>query len=297
MTHTTPEELESAAPDDLRGRPASPGDRAVLVLRLAGPLQSWGAQGAFNVRETKPEPTKSGVTGLLAAALGLPRGAALDELLALRMGVRADVPGTLLRDYHVVSDFRGRPLPQAGVSAKGVQRPTSPAKYTHVTTRYYLQDALFVAALEGPRDLLDRLDGAVRAPHFPLALGRRSCPPTQPLVLGVEEGDLEGVLHALPWQASQRARTGYAYKLGRRRGLDGPFHPATLACSVTLEHADGDDVLRDVPLSFDPHDRAFAGRRVRREWLRIPTGFADPDGPTEYETDENGHDPFELLGR
>lgn len=274
-----------------------PGDRAVLVLRLAAPLQSWGAQGAFNVRDTRPEPTKSGVTGLLAAALGLPREAPLDELLTLRMGVRADVPGALLRDYHVASDFRGKPLPQSGVSAKGVQRPTAPAKYTHVTSRYYLQDALFVAALEGPRDLLVPLDEAVRAPHFPLALGRRSCPPTQPLALGVEEGNLEGVLHELPWQASERAKESYANKLGHRRGLDGPFRPATVPCSVTLEDDEGDDVLKDVPLSFDPHDRAFLGRRVRHEWLRIPTGFPDPDAATEIEAGDDLHDPFELLGR
>ncbi|QKW06327.1 type I-E CRISPR-associated protein Cas5/CasD [Streptomyces sp. NA04227] len=274
-----------------------PGDRAVLVLRLAGPLQSWGAQGAFNVRETKSEPTKSGVLGLLAAALGLPREAPLDELLALRMGVRTDVPGTLLRDYHVASDFRGRPLPQAGVTAKGVQRPTSPAKVTHVTSRYYLQDALFVAALEGPRDLLERLDEAVRAPHYPLALGRRSCPPAQPLLLGIEEGDLEGVLRGLVWQASERAKQSYAHKLGRRRGLDGPFRTGTLPCAATFEDAEGDDVLRDVPLSFDLHERAFLSRRVRHEWLRIPTGFAEFDAATENDADENVHDPFDLLGR
>ncbi|RSO50660.1 type I-E CRISPR-associated protein Cas5/CasD [Streptomyces sp. WAC 06725] len=281
---------------DEPGRTA-PDDRSVLVLRLAGPLQSWGAQGAFNVRDTRPEPTKSGVTGLLAAALGLPRGAPLDELTALRMGVRADVPGTLLRDYHVVSDFRGTPLPQAGVSAKGTQRSTAPAKYTHVTSRYYLQDALFVVALEGRPELLHRLVAAVRAPRFFLALGRRSCPPTQPIVLGIESGRLESVLRDLPWQASDRAKSSYAYKLGRRRGLDGPFRPATVPCSVTLDHADGDDVLQDVPLSFDPHDRAFVGRRVRQEWLRIPTGFSHPDAATEIEAGEDIHDPFELLGR
>ena len=123
----------------------------VLVLRLAGPLQSWGSRSAFNRRETSPEPTKSGVVGLLAAAAGRPREHPLDDLLPLRLGVRVDQPGTLLRDYHTVSDYRDRPLLQAGVNAKGVQKPTSPVKETHVTTRYYLQDALFVAAVAGPK--------------------------------------------------------------------------------------------------------------------------------------------------
>src|SRR5437016_3301790 len=96
--------------------------QTVLVLRLAGALQSWGDRSSFNRRDTRPEPTKSGVIGLLAAAAGRPREQPLGDLLDLQLGVRVDQPGTLLRDYHTVSDYRGRPLPQAGVSAKGIQK-------------------------------------------------------------------------------------------------------------------------------------------------------------------------------
>lgn len=46
---------------------------ATLLLRLAAPLQSWGADSKFETRKTNREPTKSGVIGLLAAALGLRR--------------------------------------------------------------------------------------------------------------------------------------------------------------------------------------------------------------------------------
>ncbi|CAM5729897.1 hypothetical protein SANTM175S_01872 [Streptomyces antimycoticus] len=80
--------------------------QAVLLLRLAGPLQAWGSRSAFNRRETNAEPTKSGVIGLLAAAAGRAREEPLDELLPLRLGIRVDQPGTLLRDYHTVSDYR-----------------------------------------------------------------------------------------------------------------------------------------------------------------------------------------------
>ncbi|GAA0414995.1 type I-E CRISPR-associated protein Cas5/CasD [Streptomyces luteireticuli] len=270
----------------------------VLLLRLAGPLQSWGSRSAFNRRETGAEPTKSGVLGLLAAAAGRSREDSLDDLLGLRLGVRVDQPGTLLRDYHTVSDYRGRPLPQSGVSAKGIQKPTSPAKYTHVTTRYYLQDAVFVAAVEGADDLLAALDGAVCAPAFPLALGRRSCPPMQPLSLGLREGDLETVLREEPWQVSDRARERYAARLGRERGLGGAFRPVRIDRSVTLEDAEGDDVVHDAPVSFDPYARSFTSRRVRHCWLSIPTGFPQPDDATT-EPDSapaTGHDPFALLG-
>ncbi len=43
---------------------------ATLLLRLAAPLQAWGADSKFETRKTNREPTKSGVIGLLAAALG-----------------------------------------------------------------------------------------------------------------------------------------------------------------------------------------------------------------------------------
>ncbi|MGW5331236.1 type I-E CRISPR-associated protein Cas5/CasD [Streptomyces bauhiniae] len=269
---------------------------AVLLLRLAGPLQSWGVRSSFNRRDTGGEPTKSGVIGLLAAAAGLAREEPLGRLPLLRLGVRVDQPGTLLRDYHTVSDFRGRPLPQAGVSAKGIQKPTSPAKNTHVTTRFYLQDAVFVAAVEGPEDLLRTLDTAVRNPAFPLALGRRSCPPTQPVSLGVRETDLETALRTEPWQSSSFARERYAARLGRERGLDGPFHPAVIDCSATLEDSAGDDVLEDNPVSFDPRARVFTSRRVRHAWLSIPTGYDSTDDTPDGRALGTGHDPFALLG-
>ncbi|EDY51269.1 crispr-associated protein, partial [Streptomyces clavuligerus] len=197
-----PQSAGAAAGAGAGGADAAAAAGAVLLLRLAGPLQSWGSASAFNSRQTGAEPTKSGVIGLLAAADGRARGACIEDLRALRLGVRVDRSGTLLRDYHTASDHRGRPLAQAGVGAKGTQRPTSPAKYTQVTTRYYLQDAVFLAALAGPRALLDRLDRAVRAPAFPLALGRRSCVPSLPLALGVHPGSLGEVLSTHPWAVS-----------------------------------------------------------------------------------------------
>jgi CRISPR system Cascade subunit CasD len=277
--------------------PGTAGDEAVLVLRLAGPLQSWGLRSSFNRRETNAEPTKSGVLGLLAAAAGLSREDPLDELIPLRLGVRVDQPGTLLRDYHTVSDYRGRPLLQSGVNAKGVQRPTSPVKHTHVTVRYYLQDAVFVAGVAGPRDLVETLDHAVRAPAFPLALGRRSCPPTQPVSLGVHEGDLTAVLEAQPWQASRAARDRYV-----RRGRGGrtgtrQAPPAGIDLSATVEDPAGNDVLHDVPVSFDPRARAFTDRRVRHCWMHVPTGFPQSGEAGPGTLDDGGaHDPFALLG-
>lgn len=66
---------------------------AVLLLRLAAPLQAWGSSSKFIVRSTEREPTKSGVIGMIAAALGIQRNddpQKLVPLTTLRFGVRAD---------------------------------------------------------------------------------------------------------------------------------------------------------------------------------------------------------------
>ena len=49
---------------------------STLLLRLAGPLQAWGNDSKFETRRTGREPSKSGVIGLLAAALGKKKGCA-----------------------------------------------------------------------------------------------------------------------------------------------------------------------------------------------------------------------------
>ncbi|MFF3071124.1 type I-E CRISPR-associated protein Cas5/CasD [Kitasatospora sp. NPDC057904] len=267
-------------------------DQAVLVLRLAGPLQSWGEHSAFNRRDTPPQPTKSGVVGLLAAAAGYPREKDITNLVRLRLGVRIDQPGTLIRDYHTVSDYRGRPLPQAGVNAKGLQKPTSPAKDTHVTHRYYLQDAVFVAAVQGPVALVTTLAEAVRHPAFPLALGRRSCVPTQPIALGtVRDGTLEDVLAQEPWQAGEAAKN--AYRRQAQRGPE-PSSPHLIDLAATFDDPLGDGTLQDVPLSFAPRERGFTTRRIRHAWLSVPTGL--PSSATTADDARPTHDPFALLG-
>ncbi len=250
-----------------------------LVLRLAGPLQSWGIASQFNRRETARQPTKSGIIGLLAAADGRRRGDPIEDLVALSLGVRVDRPGSLLRDYHTASDYRRLPLPSASVQKSGKQKLTSPAKNTAVTQRFYLADAVFVAAVSGPEALLMSLAEAVLHPGFPLALGRRSCPPAQPLLLCFEQqrlwpGGPIDALAAVPWQGRE---------VGRDKG------PAEVVLPVTVDDHQGDDVAVDVPVSFDQYSRGMAQRRVRSDWVTLPSRYPTVD-------DSATHDPFRLLG-
>lgn len=255
-------------------------DRRTLILRLAGPLQSWGSSSQFNTRDTDDRPTKSGVIGLLAAAQGRRRGEDLIDLAGLQFGVRADQPGTRLRDYHTVRTIDGRNLLSTKVNAKGWQIPAG-GKPSHVTQRYYVQDAVFVAFVEGPTNLVEDLAWAVQHPRFPLALGRRSCVPASPLVVPGNQGDvwtgeLAVLIRSVPWQAGVMVR-------------ENPRLGSTVSLAATVEDVAGLDSVGDVPVSFAHRDRRFGTRQVRHEWVRIPTGRTES-------ADSNRHDPFEILG-
>ncbi|MER5841131.1 type I-E CRISPR-associated protein Cas5/CasD [Streptomyces prasinus] len=236
---------------------------SVLALRLAGPLQSWGASSRFTRRTTESAPTKSGVIGLLAAAAGIERGddTALAPLAALRFGVRIDQPGTRIRDFHTAHH---------GVT--GASMPLS--------ERYYLADAVFVAAVEGDHTLLTGLDEALRSPVYPPYLGRRSCPPAGPVDLGLhEDADLEDVLRNVPWQASAWYR---------RRHRTVPRTLTVLRETTAGEPAVTADVLRDQPVSFDAAHRRHAPRTALT--VPVPTPVpAGGGGPRD------AHDPFAAL--
>ncbi len=164
-----------------------------LFLRLEGPLQSWGERARWSVRDTAPEPTKSGVIGLLGCALGINDDANLRELSEnLRMGVRCDQPGIRLIDYHTVGGGYGKPTL---LTAEGKLKLSSGGPHTEQTWRSYLCDAAFLVALQGAPDLIVRLAKAVQSPHWPFYLGRKSCIPTCPPFVKVGEfADLESAL-------------------------------------------------------------------------------------------------------
>lgn len=151
-----------------------------LFLRLEGPLQSWGERARWSERDTAPEPTKSGVVGLLACALGIRDDDAIVKLgQSLAMGCRCDRPGTRLRDYHTVV---------SGVlTAEGkIKRNAATGRIeTVVSIRHYLCDASFTVALQADDTaLIGRLAQAVQTPVWPLYLGRKSCPPALPVYAG-----------------------------------------------------------------------------------------------------------------
>ncbi|MBO4208859.1 type I-E CRISPR-associated protein Cas5/CasD [Micromonospora echinofusca] len=231
---------------------------SVLLLRLAGPLQSWGSSSRFTRRGTEIAPTKSGVIGLLAAARGARRTEPLTDLLGLQFGVRLDQPGQILRDFQTARSLDGR----------------QPAKLTY---RFYLSDAVFLAAVSGEPELLHGLADALHRPRFPLYLGRRSCPPAGPISLGVHEQTLDGALTDWPWLAAEwyRRRAARTIRLEIIRDAH-PGEPAT-------------ETVPDEPISFDPAHRQHTWRSVLRRHVDVTNDLAERAAVIE-------HDPLSLLG-
>ncbi len=207
---------------------------ATLLMRLQGPMQSWGTTSRFDERDTQLEPSKSGVLGLVCAALGRDRSEPLEDLASLRMGVRVDREGIPLRDYQTATGV---------LVASGKADP----RRTVVSPRHYLADAVFLVGLEG-RDqaLLERIQQALRAPFWPLCLGRKSFVPGSPVWLpeGLSSLALEQALQAWPRlaeaQPGDRGKPLRCLIEDERSGvvrLDQPIAPLPNAVSAHASYA------------------------------------------------------------
>ena len=244
---------------------------STLLLRLAAPMQSWGSDSKFERRTTQREPTKSGVIGMLAAALGRGRDEDLSDLSALKFGVRIDQPGQILKDFHTV--WR----PDSAKETYFDNRYKGP----YVTNRYYLVDAVFVIGLSGDVGFLKELCDAVRAPVYPLFLGRRSCPPDANIVLGIRDTSLENALYEEPWQAGL-----WYQKREIRRNKN-------LRLTMVTDSADvGANRRRDLPISFNQKHRKHAYRYIDDKPLAVPASNICRAFIAESATE---HDPFNEV--
>lgn len=220
-----------------------------LLLRLVGPMQSWGTNSRFDQRDTGKEPSKSGVIGLLAAAIGIDREnwTDLEPLTRLTMGVRHDRSGVPKRDYQTAG---------CATTDKIIKADGTPAKDGVVSQRFYLADAVFLVGLESEdSSLLARIYAALRDPVWALALGRKSYVPSESIWIqdGLQDSPLRKVLEQWQWIASSRK-------------WEAP--PKELL--VSFESSDGSGVLKmDQPLSSFA-ERRFGARFVSSEWIPFP---------------------------
>jgi len=223
---------------------------AYLALLLDGPMQSWGFASRFQRRTTGMHPTKSGVIGLICAAMGLAKGSAeekdaLPELARLTMtsiairhhaGQVSSVPESLpvrrLEDYHTVLAAR---------RASG-----KPNKGAVVTRRQYLLDACFGVVLGGNRALVEHVALGLQNPRWGVWFGRKCCIPAAPIYRGL-----------------------FATQTDAMRELigDTPLEALTVISEVD-RFDEGTDSVPDRPVSFGDgrssglEKRRFAIRRI-----------------------------------
>jgi CRISPR system CASCADE complex protein casD len=195
-------------------------------------MQSWGTQSRYRRRDSGHEPSKSGVIGLIAAALGRARTEPVDDLAQLTFAVRVDAPGTLLRDYQTAKDWA-----------------TDPHGTASLSIRYYLSDAVFVAAVEGGQEELKNIESALKKPVYPLYLGRRSCPAGYDLVLGIREESAEEALRNEEWHVPEYRRAEFP-------------DPMRLRILRDAKPGEQGDLVQDVPVSFSQEHRQYAVRAV-----------------------------------
>ncbi len=207
---------------------------ATILLQCVAPLQSWGTQSEYIVRDTGREPSKSGVIGLLCAAMGIPRSdnETLAQLGKLKMGVRVDREGRILRDYHTIFEQKV------------------------VSYRYYLSDAMFLIGLQGELDWLQKIQSALKHPCWHLFLGRKSCVPSRPPYLsqGLSEKPLLQALTEYPW-------------LGQNRREYESLESMRL---VYEDNEKGNKFHRDHPVSFARNQRHFHPRRTATDFIPRP---------------------------
>lgn len=158
--------------------------RDYLIFRLYGPMAAWGDIAVGEYRPSFAHPSKSAITGLLAAALGIRRDEeARQKKLAetCSFAVRVDAMGTLLRDYHTT---------QVPSAKRGVTHYTRRSELavddlnTILSSRDYRCDSAYTVVVEirdGAPYTAKELANALMKPAFTLYLGRKSCPLALPL--------------------------------------------------------------------------------------------------------------------
>lgn len=222
---------------------------ACLALLLDGPMQSWGHASRFERRTTALHPTRSGVIGLIAAAVGIDKHTA-DETAQLSRFTSLNVTTLTLprrnrraqellmqrlEDYHTVTGIR---------RASGKEDEDA----TVQTYRHYLLDARFGVLLEGPSALLDSIAAALRNPKWGVWLGRKCCLPASPLLVAPPGS------RAAVW-ASMLQRAGYSGTETEEQ------FDRILEVAATDS---GADMIEDTPIAFG----APIGERHAPRWIR-----------------------------
>ncbi|WP_428697124.1 type I-E CRISPR-associated protein Cas5/CasD [Stappia sp.] len=229
-----------------------------LVVTLAGPMASFGEEAGNAQRSTADRPSRSALTGLAGAALGILRDDAEGQrrlARAFRVATWTLQAGTLLSDFHTYQSLPG-PAGRPATRAEALKRRSDLA--TSITRREYRSDVLYLAGFRstgaGAPGLAD-LQEAFRQPVFTLCLGRRSCPLSRPLS--------PRTIHAETATDAFRAYVDEDASLLRRGRAAG-----TLAGETMADLGESNEAARAHMRRDEPGDRRTWQFSSRREFVR-----------------------------
>ena len=260
-----------------------------VVMTLAAPLQAWGGPAVSSAhRPTDSVPSLSGVTGLIANALGHSRIHRLDDLAAAQMHIRSDRPGRRIRDFHTVgtgattcnrcghakrasakkcgscggTDWHTDGVPKAESLDDKNRSKGKLVQSTDAVAgdRWYLSDAAFTVVWTPAPDGLPAaaVAEALCRPARPLYLGRRSCPPGYPVLLGVTHLPPDDVLTTVPLMRDPPESDhpgGYFADVVNAAEAAGSS-PLLVSVQHQIDSPQpGASARNDVPVTFDPASR------------------------------------------
>ena len=232
-----------------------------LLLWFEAPLQAWGFDSRLLRRDTLAFPTRSGVMGLICAALGF--GGEQREFLAdffpLRQTVLSFVRQTdngqpskrlpRLGDYQSIgggyNDHDAWMTLMIPKKVDGKKSASPHDVFTKITYRFYLQDAFFAVILEVPSERANEIDDALLSPVWDLYLGRKNCVPTDFIYRGTF--------------ATQEDAEKRAYEISTEKKLLEDFR--VLDGVDDLDECDEVMTLNDIPVRFGMNKR-YRDRRV-----------------------------------
>lgn len=223
-----------------------------ILLKLKGPMQSWGTSSHFETRNTDYYPSKSALIGIIAASFGYRRDQEqkIKELNELDFALRVDQPGMLLRDYHIANKY---------------DKETGKLESVYVTNRYYMEDAVFVVAISHADDeRMEKIYEALKHPYFSPFMGRRSCPVPLDFIIKMTEEDAITALEKLEWQAAEWYKDWYKKKHADYRAdiyADKALIPQGIAT-----------MRKDYVISFSQKERKFGPRFEVRKSINLIDG-------------------------
>lgn len=231
-----------------------------ILLKFAGPLQSWGTRSHFETRHTDLYPSKSAVIGIIAASMGYRRDddVNIQALNDFDFAVRIDQSGQLLRDYHTARKYKD----------------SGDFDRTYVTNRYYIEDGVFVVAIGHEDDtFVEKIKQGLQNPYFQPFMGRRSLPLTADFFLGIYDTDTITALRDCPWQAHRAYQEAHSNRLSVYSDVD--LEPEGMQSGIR----------RDYVISFSQKNRRFGFRSEAKIEMTVPRLY-----------DLTEHDAFGALG-